>query len=556
MAVSAASRVFATGDLAARRRQALAALYLGLAVIVLYPVLVTQVPGLVDYPNHIARVHILGNLDSDPALAANYRANWGVMPNLAMDALLFPFADRVPVELLGRIFVGTTMLMLLGGTMALSSALHGRLSCWPALAGLLVYNHVLAWGFVNYLFGIGLYLFVFAAWVASANRPAWHRLLFFSAMAVLLFFTHLFALAVYGVSVLAWQAGSLWRAAPETRRSMMGEQVYAAAQFVPAAFILLASMPEADRHGVLFVGLMEKLRALLSPVMLYADAIDFVAFMFFVLAVLAVGRLRIHPSLRFPILALAIIAVAMPYRIIGAWGAVSYADLRLPVVIAILLVAALPPDSVNRRTSALIVGMAMAILLWRAAETATRWDTVSRQVAEYRQALTVIERGAAILPAQWSEHGRSGGDFRFAPTYWHLAAFAVIDRAAFVPPLFTDPRKQPVASTPERAAIDSTAGLPADRQQLLAGADRYHAATADRDLPQGSARYWLNWPNRFDYVAAVRFRDGTNPFPDLLRLVRRGSFFDIYRVVPATCVTLDVKPIPGTCWTETGDLDG
>lgn len=556
MAVSAASKAFPTDGPAARRRPAIAVLYLGLAAIVLYPVFVTQIPGLVDYPNHIARVHILGNLDADPALAANYSANWGVMPNLAMDALLFPFAEAAPAELLGRIFVGVTMLMLLGGTMALSSAVHGRLSCWPALAGLLVYNHVLAWGFVNYLFGIGLYLFIFAAWIASENRSARHRLLFFSTMAVLLFFTHLFALAVYGVSVAAWQSGRLWRAPPDQRRSMLREQAYAAGQFVPAAALMFASMPEAGRDSFMLGDLMDKLRALLSPVMMYADPIDFITFIFFLATLLLAGRLKVHSSLRFPLLALAIIAVAMPYRIIGAWGAVSYADMRLPVVIAILLVAALPPGSVSRRTGALIFFAATAVLVWRAAETATRWDVIGGRISEYRQALSVIERGAAVLPVQWPYQGEAGTDFRFEPSYWHLTAFAVIDRAAFVPPLFTDPRKQPVASTQRRAAIDSTAGLPADRQQMLAGADRYYAATAGRDMRKGSARYWLDWPNKFEYVAAVRFGDRTNPFPDLLRPVKTGSFFDIYRVVPAICVTLDVKDIPGTCWIETADSSG
>ena len=47
------------------------------------------------------------------------------------------------------------------------------------------------------------------------------------------------------------------------------------------------------------------------------ETFDFIAFVFFVTAVLIAGRLKVHSSLRFPLLALVIIAVAMPYRIIG-----------------------------------------------------------------------------------------------------------------------------------------------------------------------------------------------------------------------------------------------
>ncbi len=58
------------------RRWAVVALYLSLTAIALYPVLSVAVPPLVDYPNHLARMHILANWASDPALQRNYVVDW------------------------------------------------------------------------------------------------------------------------------------------------------------------------------------------------------------------------------------------------------------------------------------------------------------------------------------------------------------------------------------------------------------------------------------------------------------------------------------------------
>ena len=550
MAESIASKTFLTDGLASGRRHAIAVLYFGLAAIVLYPVFATQLPGLVDFPNHIARLHILGNLDADPVLATNYQENWGVMPNLAMDALLYPFAKLVSVELLGRIFVAAIMLMLLGGTMALSSAVHGRLSCWPALAGLLVYNHMLTWGFANYLFGIGLCLFAFAAWIATGNRNRWLRLAVFSAITSLLFFAHLFALTVYGLCVTAYEVGRLLAAPSAGRRKILREQVFAAGQFVIPALIVFGSKPETGVRDFTYGTGLDKLRAVWSPTLMYSELIDLAVFAFLIVVIVVGSRLKPARTLRWPLIVLTVAALAMPYYMLGAWGAAIFGDMRLPVVIMLLLVAGLPPDSVRFKIGIAIVSIGAALALWRVDSVTARWQNIDRQFAEFRRALTVVERGAAVLPVQYQYTGTYGTQYGFEPNYWHMTAFAIIDRSAFVPHVFTDPAKQPVSATARRATIDSSAGRPVTRDELRAGADREYARTTPRANQYGSSRYWLNWQHRFDYAVVIHFGKSVNPYPDLLRPVAHGSFFDIYRISPATCITLDVKDIPGTCWPE------
>ena len=57
-------------------RRFLLAIYLLLGVAALLPLALVDLPALVDYPNHLARLHIVANIGTDEALAANYQVVW------------------------------------------------------------------------------------------------------------------------------------------------------------------------------------------------------------------------------------------------------------------------------------------------------------------------------------------------------------------------------------------------------------------------------------------------------------------------------------------------
>src|ERR1700686_518449 len=162
-----AGSLFATSD--ALRKSGVLAAYLVLGALTLSPLLWAAVPPLVDYPDHLARMWVLLHARDIPALASNYVVDWRLLPNLAMDLVLPALAQFMPLEYAGRLFIALTMLSLVLGTVALHRALHGRVGLWPLAALLFVYNSVLYWGFVNFLFTLGLALLTFSAWVASAH---------------------------------------------------------------------------------------------------------------------------------------------------------------------------------------------------------------------------------------------------------------------------------------------------------------------------------------------------------------------------------------------------
>jgi len=516
-------------ETAAAPRRFLLPIYLILGAAVLLPLALVGVPALVDYPNHLARLHIIANIGSDAALAANYQVVWAALPNLAMDIVSWPFLGLLPVETLGLLFTALTMVLLAAGTLALHRALHGDIGLWPAAAWLFLYNHLLIMGFLNYLFAVGLALLMFAGWIASEGRPAWIRWLLFPAALIGLYFSHLFALGVYGVCVVGHELARVWPELRASGKTVMRNWLVVVWQFVPAAILILATMPVGGERSYYYGPFLQKIKVLWSPTLTYLKPID-LGVLIFVMAVLVVGlatrKLVLARPMRLPLAILILLAVVMPFEMAGAWGHVWYADLRLPIVIVLVLVAGLRPQNVGSKAMAVVVCAGLVLFAARLYDVSSEWRGVARDFSEFRAALSVIEPGAAILPVQKQNVPLADDETRFDHAYWHMALLAVVDRSAFVPTLFTDPTKQPVRAAPARAAMDTQFGAPIELALLVDSALGGEAVAGG----VGMERFWQDWPQRYDYVLITHFGSKGNPLPDLLITVHEGSFFDIYRI--------------------------
>ncbi|MCI3953039.1 MAG: conserved rane protein of unknown function, partial [Burkholderiales bacterium] len=120
----------------------------------LVPVWMVTLPPLDDYPNHLARIHILLNGALSESLSQFYDVRWTVIPNLAMDIIVPPLARFMPLEAAGKVFVTLVITLLATGSLALHYTVHKRLSPWPWLAFLFLYNGIFLLGILNFLFGL------------------------------------------------------------------------------------------------------------------------------------------------------------------------------------------------------------------------------------------------------------------------------------------------------------------------------------------------------------------------------------------------------------------
>ncbi|MGO8919098.1 MAG: hypothetical protein ACLQJR_24620, partial [Stellaceae bacterium] len=129
------------GDAAALSRPGFrraALLFAALFAAAALPVLLCDTLPLFDYPNHLARMHILADFAQSPALQRYYEIAWRPLPNLAMDLVVPPLAGLLPLAWAGKAFVLLTLFLLAGGAATLNRVLFGRWSAWSCLAFLLL----------------------------------------------------------------------------------------------------------------------------------------------------------------------------------------------------------------------------------------------------------------------------------------------------------------------------------------------------------------------------------------------------------------------------------
>jgi hypothetical protein len=494
----------------------IAALTLALA-----PLLTVTVPPLEDYPSHLARQFILANLDTMPALAANYQIHWAVLPNLAMESVVPALARWLPVTLACQLFLAATLAGLVGGTAALARAVHGRVGLLPLAAPLLLYNLMLLFGSVNFLAGTALLLFALAGWYASRGWPAAARAAAAAAMAAVLFFAHLFAAAVF----LLFLGGALLQAWRESHRVPLPEAACLAAAVAAVAGLwslkpagLAASDFAFGDAGTRLTGFAGAgIFGLASDGPLLAALVLGLA----AAAVAARGN-PLTPGLRLPLALLAVAAVVMPRRMLGG----DEINLRLPVILPFLALAALPPTLLPTRLERPFLAAVLLLLAARSADVAHDWQTIDRDFAEFRQAARLLPAGARLLTVDDIDDGRR------ALLYAHLAELAIPQRCVFVPHMAKLPDQQPVLAAAAVQAIDGGTAWPLTLAQLDQGADR-DALRLLRSKPQQGAKrmYWADWPDHFDAVLFVHWgRSDPSLRPDLLTPIARGSFFDLYRL--------------------------
>jgi hypothetical protein len=518
--------------------RALLMVFAALLLAAIAPLFLVDVVPLANMPNHMARIRILSEIGQDPALAANYRLNWGLQPNLAVDLLLAPLAGFIDPLELGRWFTVLCMLTLAGGTFAAYRAINGRLDFWPAALFLFIYNHVLIWGFLNFLFGLGLALAGFAAWVATSDRPGWRRTALFALGGIVMFFVHLMALGIYAVMVGAWEVARLRDRWPDWQ-GLARDWSLGAAQFLPAFALFIAALPPPVSGSEWVWGTaIFRARGMVSPVLTNLSTMDGILILFVggvLLLSLPLRWLRPAPGMVLPLVLLAALALAAPFWTYGRFGGVWGLDVRLWVAVAFFAAAGLR-FSGPRRAGEIIAIAAIVLFGARVYLTADQWRIYNEQIAEYRAAAAIFEPGERIFQAQDRSLPVAGAPGAFPEIYAHFTNYSVLDRGVFLPTLFTDPVKQPIVVAPVLQEIDTPVGWPISIGGLRAWADPSVIDWFGGDIQAGDQRhYGYMWQDRFDYVVLVHGGDAENPVPELLELVSAGSYFSIFKVRRGGC---------------------
>jgi hypothetical protein len=411
------------------------------------PLFSTVLPPLFDYPNHLARLYLLmegGN--------AFYALRWEPLPNLAQDLIVPPLAALMPLALAAKLFLVMVFGLIAGGAIWLNRVATGAWHVWPLLTFLLLYNRIFLWGFVNYLFGIGVALGGIALWLTLEPRRSWVRMLASAVVALFCYFSHIAALGFYALVILGVEARPALAEMRARHWLPLGRRIAAVGiQFVLPGVLFLLYWHRTAIGDVSFADFWRKAELVFSVFDNYDRIFDVACLALFLSLVgwlCCTRRLALVPRVGWAIPVVFTSYLLMPSQMYGGSGV----DHRLPIAWFLLLIAASAPRFPSRRVAtavAIVAGLMLGIRLvviervWRQADEVYSADLVG---------IDALPRGVKLAVAIPPDAIQLGS----VPEV-HLPVLAISRREAFVPTLFAYPGQQPVALQTAYAALANAA---------------------------------------------------------------------------------------------------
>ena len=453
---------------AARNRFWWWAALLGMCCVLLSPLLVVDVPPLLDYPNHLARAFVLASLPGDAVLGRFYAPHWTIIPNLALDLIAPPLIHWLPVHVVGRLLIAIAVLLPVVGAVAYNTALGGR--WWSLGVGLVAYNSCLIYGFLNFSISLGLALLLAAAWLRWREMRPYRAVTVAMVGELALFACHLMGLVCFALLIGSTELSRLYRyqgnglPGAMLRRSGVLLLVFAA----PLALYAVSQLGQLGGDAE-YEALGPKLIQLITTFSSYDAGLDGLTACIVIgvlVTSLVTGNGRFPGPAAYAVGALAVVYFAAP----NAWKGTYLLDTRIAIMLGFMMFAGFVPrgwpGSVGRPIAVTIVGL----FLIRMTLLLVVWADHRADLADLRRVLQPVQPGQAVFVAEVGLHER--------PEYWranerwrllpndirldeHLGALALIEHRAYWPFEFDIPSQQPIETLePYRARAGRLGQMP------------------------------------------------------------------------------------------------
>lgn len=510
-------QVMMTGARLGSDRSVAMAVFAVLAAASFLPVLLTPIPAMVDYPNHLARMFILsrnGMPDANPY----YEVAWALYPNLAMDLLVPQVARLISVENATRLFLLLSQLLIVGGALVLERVVKGRVQLAGFAALMVLYCLPFTWGFVNFEFGLGVALWGIAAYLMVAERALPLRFVINAVFVTALFVAHFFALGIYGATLGFYE---LWRAYDRKvpYRDTAIRLVMIAIPVVALFGVMQSTAGSIGSEGTTWSFEFKPLWLfrIMNGYNLTVSAASALVLMALLYFAARRGVLKLQPAGIWLAIGFALLYVAIPSELLGT----LFVDLRVIPAAALIIPAFCSLEPPSRRWTTAALTVVAGITLANLATVYVVWLSYRADYAAIINSFDKIDRGSLVLIGGSGEgedppfNDLTQYPMTYAPT------LAVHYANAFVPNVFTAVGKQPVQARPgvRRLAIPIGGPMPI----------RVLAAIAAGQTPSGVPPFVRTWHRDYDYLYVLG-PHVTNPLPDLLEELDRSARFVLYKI--------------------------
>jgi hypothetical protein len=405
------------------------------SLIACIPLATTEILPFVDYPGHLVRVHLLANWDGVATEHEYYAQNWRLLPNLALELITVPIAKLLPATEAMRLFVAASLTLILLGGAFLNRQVANRWTLWSLAPALFLYNKILSYGFLNYIFGLGIVMLAIAWHVRHQDEKPAVKLAFGAVVGLILFMCHLATLGIYAIVALTYDLTG-----PKEGR-LKNAGLTALPLILPAILFKLFSPTGGGGLSPEF-GFMQKPNRFLTILQTGQGQLD-TLFLIAVVAALAFALalkwLKLDRRMGWSVLALFIAFLIAPF----SFGDAANLDTRLPVAVLLFLAASLVPQPEAQKTLAPIL---IILLAFRFGATAVNYQRWGGELAQIRQDLATVPEHSLLFMAR-NENSGAYEPRNWNPPIVHASALTLLDRRLYAADLFTNPRQQPLVRT-------------------------------------------------------------------------------------------------------------
>lgn len=414
------------------------AAFLAWIVVLATPALVVDVPPLSDFPDHLARVHVLVRG------ATWFAPAWDLLPNLAVDLAGRALAPLLGLERFGRWMVIAAVAVWCLGCRSVGRAIVGRDSVRALVAGALVWSEPLLLGYVGFTLGAGLALLAIGAvtrGLAGAGTRAWVAA---GALGLATAVAHAAAAVILVASVAGLVVADVGK-----RRGWSREASLAAAALAPAlGYVAQWWVRRASDDGVSFATPGMIARGLLSPVTGLDHLLDLASLGLLALLALAAAWRARPLSVRWgPAIvgaACLVLVAVFPADVAGGievHGRFALAGWTLALFAVDRREGAPPGPRLDR------IGLAALLVLGaRTLHLAGELRVIDAEARAMRALLAESLPPRASLAVVWTFPAArmTTADRVRALATLHVPALAVVDRDAHVPMVYALPGVQPL----------------------------------------------------------------------------------------------------------------
>ena len=169
-----------------------------------------SVDGIVH--SHMASLLKALLIDHDPYYSRFYEINAAPIPNIVTQYILMLLQMAVSAATAERLFTTGLIILHMIALRRFFTIYAGEVTITYYAPFLFMFTYPVIQGNFNYTLSVSLALLLHEAWLSCQYRWTWQRVLAMSGATLLLYFTHLFGVALWGMLAGASICGELWEA--------------------------------------------------------------------------------------------------------------------------------------------------------------------------------------------------------------------------------------------------------------------------------------------------------------------------------------------------------